>query len=291
MSRGLWTALVLVLLALGVAHAAPPAVRLAGDDLALSRLLLHQERQMQEASLALEEWAAGRLGTPEALSRVRQAHSRTRELETRVRQRTVGVEAVLAQAAVRAAGARTRLVQGALELLSRGSASRAQLLAFNRCQGGAAADSLEGWLRARQQVASRLQGRSQAPGVAAYYRWQFSLLPRQQQELALARDLRGVLDELAEGRRPEAEGLHRRGRRISEGLAALQVPAALNPAQGAALQEARSLARLAEAVELMVADPSPESGARVARCSATLRRDSLGAQEQTLAALTRALQP
>ncbi len=290
MVRGWLTVLALVLVALGVAQAASPGTRLAADDLALSRLLLGQERHLQEASLALEEWAAGRLGTPEALARVRQAHAGTRDLQARIGRRAAGTEAFLAGPARQAARARADLVNKGLELLSRGVASRSDLVAFNRLQGGVAAQGLEGWLRARQGVAARLQGPSVPPRVASFYRWQGGLLSRQLQELALARDLRRVLDGLAEGGRPRADGLSRRGQQICDGLALLQAPPALAGAQGAALQEARSLARLAEAVELMVADPSPESGARVSRCSADLRRESLRAQEQTLGALARMLQ-
>lgn len=286
----MWPALALVLFLSWPAQATPPAARLAGDDLGLSRLLMRQEREMQGASLALEEWAAGRLDISETRRRVQTAASRTRDLEAEIGRRAASAEAVLSQAATRAGRSRTSLVQGVAELLSKGGASRADLLAFNRRQGRAAADSLEGWLRARRDLTARIQGLSAAPGVAAYYRWQGSLLPLQLQELALARRLREVMDGLAEGGRPQASGLYRQGLQISDGVAALQVPPALKAAQVSASREARSLARLAEAVELMLADPSPESGARVTRCSAALRSDSARAQDDSLGALARILQ-
>jgi hypothetical protein len=54
-------------------------------------------------------------------------------------------------------------------------------------------------------------------------------------------------------------------------------------------QEGESLARLAEAVELMLGDPGPDSSARVKRFGSMLQKDSARAEEESLEALARSL--
>ena len=289
MRRTLWLALLLGLLAGPVGAAAPPASRLAADDLALSRLLLQQQGPMQEAARALEDWAAGRLVTPEALTRARQAEARCRSLEAEVGRRAASVPDPLGGSAREVARGRTALVAGVVQLVRRGKASRAELLAFNRQQGKAAARNLEAWLSSRISVARQVLGSSASPPTLSYYRWLGALLPLQLQELALGQRLRAVLDDLAEGGSPGASGLYREGQALAGRVGALPGAGFLAPAQRAAAREAESLVRLAEAVELMAADPSEESGARVTRWSASVQKDSAQAEEESLQALATSL--
>lgn len=283
-------ALLLALLPL-VALAAPAPVDLAGDDLALSRLLVRQEREMQAAGKVLEDWASGRLDPAEARAAVRAALERCRSLEGEIGRRAGRAEASLGGAARRAARQRTVLVESLAALVGRGAAGPKELLALGEQQGRAASTSLGEWLGSRLDAARRLGTLPAPAGLASYYRWQRGLIPLQLEAVALGERLRRVVDQLAGGRPPEPPGLYRQGRALLERVGRLEVDPALREAREASRREFESLARLAEAVDLMVDDPSPESHARLARWSARVQKDSAEAQVRSLEALARALRP
>lgn len=282
--RSVLAALLLALLP--TAAGAGPSSSLAEDDLALSRLLFRQEREMEAASLAVEEWAAGRLKSAEAKSRAEAARDRGRVLEGEIERRAAQADGALARSARRVAHQRAALVDEAARVLIRGAASRADLLAFGARQGRTATATLRDWLRCRLDLAARMEGQRTA---VSFYRWQRQLLPLQLQALALAQRARAVLDGVAMGQAPAAAGLFRQGQDLAGRVAALRVGPGLSAAQAAAAREVQSLSRLLEAVELMAADPSPESSSRVARWSASVRKDSARAEEESLEALERAL--
>lgn len=272
------------------AQAAPnPALRLARDDLALSRLLVCQEREMKVAAQALEDWAAGRLSGEEALVSARRSESRCRNLEAETRQRALTAEGSVAAPARRAARSRVELVGQVVALLARGRASRADLLAFNQRQADLAASSLENWLRGRLAVTHRVLALSPPARLAAYYRWQRSLLPLQLEQVSLGRQLQGILLQLAAGQAPKAPGLSSRAQELQGRVARLKADPTLAGAAQAVRQEGESLARLAEAVELMVGDPGPDSSARVKRFGKMLQKDSARTEEESLEALARSL--
>jgi hypothetical protein len=282
--------LLVLLLTPWAAQAAPsPTVRLARDDLALSRLLVCQEREMQVAGQALEDWAAGRLAGDEALVSARRSESRCRSLEAEIRQRALTAEASVAAPARRAARSRVEMVGQVVALLARGRASRADLLAFNQRQADLAAGSLENWLRGRLAATHRVLALSPPAPLAAYYRWQRSLLPLQLEQVSLGRQLQGVLAQLAAGRVSRSNGLSARAQELQGRVARLKADPALSEAVHAARQEGESLARLAEAVELMLGDPGPDSSARVKRFGSMLQKDSARAEEESLEALARSL--
>jgi len=285
-----WLVLLLVLLTPWAAQAAPsPTVRLARDDLALSRLLVCQEREMQVAAQALEDWAAGRLSGDEALVSARRSESRCRNLEAEVRQRALTAEASVAAPARRAARSRVEMVAQVVALLARGRASRADLLSFNQRQADLAAGSLENWLRGRLAATHRVLALGPPARLAAYYRWQRSLLPLQLEQVSLGRQLQGVLAQLSAGRAPRSNGLSAGAQELQGRLTRLKADPALAPAVHAVRQEGESLARLAEAVELMLGDPGPDSSARVKRFGSMLQKDSARAEEESLEALARSL--
>jgi len=282
--------LLVLLLTPWAAQAAPsPTVRLARDDLALSRLLVCQEREMQVAGQALEDWAAGRLAGDEALVSARRSESRCRSLEAEIRQRALTAEASVAAPARRAARSRVEMVGQVVALLARGRASRADLLAFNQRQADLAAGSLENWLRGRLAATHGVLALSPPAPLAAYYRWQRSLLPLQLEQVSLGRQLQGVLAQLAAGRVSRSNGLSARAQELQGRVARLKADPALSEAVHAARQEGESLARLAEAVELMLGDPGPDSSARVKRFGSMLQKDSARAEEESLEALARSL--
>lgn len=290
MAAPVFLLLFLALILPGSADAAPnPALRLARDDLALSRLLVCQEREMQVAAKALEDWAAGRLSGEEALNSARRAESRCRSLEAEIRQRGLTAEATLGVASRRAARSRTELVTQLVALMGKGRASRADLVAFNRQQSQLASAGLEGWLRGRLVVSTRILALRAPSSLAAYYRWQRSLLPLQLEQVALGLQIQEVLLEVAAGRTPRISGIPARGRELQGRFARLEVEPSLESPHRAALQEVESLMRLVEAVELLVGDPGPDSSARVSRFGDRLQKDSARTEEESLEALARSL--
>jgi hypothetical protein len=285
-----WLTLLLFLLIPWATQAAPsPAVRLARDDLALSRLLVCQEREMQVAAQALEDWAAGRLSGDEALVSARRSESRCRNLEEEIHQRALTAEASVAAPARRAARSRVEMVAQLVALLAKGRASRADLMAFNQRQADLAAGSLENWLRGRQAATHRILTMNPPARLAAYYRWQRSLLPLQLEQVSLARQIQKVLAQLAVGRIPRSPKLLARAQELQGRVARLKGDPALEKAVQAVRQEGESLVRLAEAVDLMLGDPGSDSSARVKRFGSMLQKDSARAEEESLEALARSL--
>lgn len=288
MLRALLLVLALGLLTGGLQAAPSAAQRLAQDDLDLSRLLVQQERQMEAAGLALEDWAAGRLAVDKAQGTARAARDRSAALARQVTQRA-GKAGALGTAAAAVAAERAQAIQGTVQLLESGSASRQDLLAFADRQSQFVGRSLDRWLRARQAHADRVLAASPAGSVKAYYQWQKALLPLQLQEAALGLRARAAMNALGSGTSAATDGLTRSGQAVAQRVEALPAPAPVQPAQEAAVREAWSLARLVEAVELMAADPSPDSNSRVRRWSSSLRKDSADAEDLSLEALARAL--
>lgn len=279
----------LLALLTGVLGAAPASARrLAQDDLDLSRLLVQQERQMEAAGLALEDWAAGRLSVERARSATREARDRCVRIGGQVTQRSRKA-GDLGAAAAAVAAERTKAVEGSLRLLESGSASREDLLAFAERQSQFVGRSLDRWLRARQAHTDRVLAAAPSSRLKAYYAWQADLLPLQLQSAALGLRARAAMNAMGSGASAATEGLGRSGDTLARRVEALAAPTPVRAAQEAAAREARSLARLVEGVELMAADPSPESNSRVRRCSANLRKDSATAEDESLEALARAL--
>lgn len=280
--------LTLGLLTGGLQAAPSAAQRLAQDDLDLSRLLVQQERQMEVAGLALEDWAAGRLSVEKAQGTARAARDRSAALARQVTQRA-GKAGPLGSAAAAVAAERAQAIQSTVQLLESGSASREQLLAFADRQSQFVGRSLDRWLRARQAHAARVLAASPAGAVKAYYEWQTALLPLQLQEAALGLRARAAMNALGSGTSAATQGLARTGEGLARQVEELAVAPRLRACHQAAAREAWSLARLVEAVELMAADPSPESNSRVRRWSSSLRKDSADAEDLSLEALARAL--
>jgi len=244
---------------------------------------------MQVAAQAVEDWAAGRLAGDDALVLARRSESRCRNLEAEIRQGALTAEPSVAAPARRAARSRVELVGQVGALLAKGRASRSDLLAFNQRQADLAASSLGNWLRGRLAVTHRVLALNPPSRLAAYYRWQRGLLPLQLEQVSLGRQLQGVLSELSAGRSPRGLRLSSRAQELQGRLARLKADPGLAGANQAARQEGESLVRLAEAVELMVADPGPDSSARVKRFGTTLQKDSARTEEESLEALARSL--
>lgn len=276
----------------GALEAKPAAnanVQKAKADHAVWVLLVRQEEVLGKACVTLDNYASGRISQMAALQALKVNVQSCRQIAEAIKARQPALlGASYCQAAGALAQARVSMAAAAEQLAAHKPIHREALNSFQQTQGRQTLAATRVWLQQRLAISRQLSVGGPA-NLQIFYNWQVRTLPWQLRQIDLAERVSQCLQQVAKQQTCNAAGLSKQGAEICRGLRKVEYSRLLNRAAMAGLEEARSLAALAEAVELLADDYSEEAVSRVNRCSRQSYKCSLQAAQDTVKALGNSL--